>query len=109
MNKKIKLAVISLDVMPQKTYDRFAQMGHLQQKSYMDIWKHYPMIGKPYNPNTMVKETSIIEPYLLLQYLKKDNINCRFWYNNSLFIYNDDLYRMLQKTTAYMRAMHKCI
>ncbi len=95
MKKKIKLAVISLDVMPQKTYDRFSQMRHLQQKSYMDIWKHYPMIGKPYNPNTMVKETSIIEPYLLLQYLKKEKIDCRFWYNNSLFIYNDDLYRIM--------------
>ena len=95
LNKKIKLAVISLDVMPQNTYDRFSQMSHLQQKSYMEIWKHYPMIGKSYNPKTMVKETSIIEPYLLLQYLKKDNVNCRFWYNNSLFIYNDDLYRIM--------------
>jgi len=95
MKNKIKLAVISLDVMPQKVYDRFTQMGHLQQKSYLDIWKYYPMIGKPYDSNTMVKETSIIEPYLLLQYLKKENINCRFWYNNSLFIYNDDLYRIM--------------
>jgi len=95
--KKIKIAIISLDTMPQKTYDKFAQMGHLQNKSYMDIWKHYPMVGKGFNPNTMVKETSIIEPYLLLQYLKKDEVNCRFWYNNSLFIYNDDVYRIVGK------------
>ncbi len=97
LNKKIKLAILSLDTMPQKTYDRFSQMGHLQNKDYMEIWKHYPMVRKPYNPKTMVIETSIIEPYLLLHYLKKESINCRFWYNNSLFIYNDDLYRIVGK------------
>ncbi|MEA3383479.1 MAG: hypothetical protein U9Q20_02235 [Campylobacterota bacterium] len=97
LNKEIKLAILSLDTMPQKTYDRFSQMGHLQNKSYMEIWSHYPMVRKPFNPKTMVKETSIIEPYLLLQYLKKENVNCRFWYNNSLFIYNDELYRIIGK------------
>ena len=97
LNNKIKIAILSLDTMPQKTYDRFSEMGHLQNKSYMEIWNHYPMVRKSFNPKTMVKETSIIEPYLLLQYLKKDNVNCRFWYNNSLFIYNDDLYRIVGK------------
>ncbi len=53
------------------------------------------MVRQPFDSKKMVKETSIIEPYLLLQYLKKDDIQCRFWYNNSLFIYNDDLYRIV--------------
>jgi hypothetical protein len=96
LNEKIKMAIISLDTMPQDTYNRFSQMGHLQHKSYMEIWQHYPMVGKGFNPNTMVKETSIIEPYLLLQYLKKDNVNCRFWYNNSLFIFNEKLFRIVK-------------
>lgn len=94
LNNTIKLAIISLDIMPQKTYDRFAKMGNLQNKSYMDIWKHYPMIGKGYDSNTMVKQTSIIESYLLLQYLKEEDVSCRFWYNNALFIYNDNVYRI---------------
>lgn len=97
LNKKIKIAIMSLDTMPQKTYDKFSKMGHLQNKSYMEIWKHYPMVGKGFDPKTMVKETSIIEPYLLLQYLKEEEIYCRFWYNNALFIYNDDVYRIVGK------------
>ena len=83
--------------MPQEVYNKFSKMGHLQNKPYMEIWKHYPMVRKPFDPNTMVKETSIIEPYLLLHYLKKEDIYSRFWYNNSLFIYNDDLYRIVGK------------
>jgi hypothetical protein len=99
-NEQIKLAIISLDTMPQKTYDRFSQMAHLQNKSYMDIWAHYPMIGKKFNPKTMVKETSIIEPYLLLQYLKEKKVDCRFWYNNSLFIFNEKLYRIVKQSVV---------
>ena len=95
-DKKIKTAIISLNIMPLTTYDKFDKMKNLQHKSYMDIWKHYPMIGKHFNPKNMVLDTSIIESYLFLQYLKKDNIKCKFWYNNSLFIYNDSLYRIIE-------------
>jgi hypothetical protein len=93
---RIKQAIISLDVMPYDVYKRFSQMSHLQNKSNVEIWQHYPMIGKKYNPNTMVKQTSIIESYLMLNYLNKLNVKCRFWYNNSLFIFNDNLYRIVE-------------
>lgn len=95
LSDKISMAIISLDGMPKETYDKFSNMSHLQKKSYMDIWKHYPMCGKTFNPKTMVNQTSVIEAYLLLHYLRKEDVNCRFWYNNALFIYNDKLFRIV--------------
>lgn len=96
MNKNISLAIISLDTMTKEVYNKFSKMAHLQNKTYLEIWNHYPMCGKGnFNPDTMVKNTSIIESYLLLHYLKKQNIMCRFWYNNALFIYNEKLFRIV--------------
>jgi len=81
--------------MPQKTYDKFSKFSKLQNMSDDDIWKHYPSTGlNNYNPKTMVIEASIIETYLLLNYLKKHNIKARLWYNNPLFIHNEKLFRI---------------
>lgn len=88
-------AIISLDIMPRDVYDKFSKLSHLQNKTPDEVWKAYPMTGKGFNPNTQVKETSIIEPYLLLSYLKERNITPRFWYNNPLFIYNEKLFRIV--------------
>ena len=93
--KNIKEAIISLDIMPKATYDKFTKFAKLQNASPSEIWKHYPSTGlNNYNANTMVLEASIIETYLLVNYLKEKNIKARFWYNNPLFIHNDDLYRI---------------
>lgn len=93
--KKIKEAIISLDIMPKETYDKFTKFAKLQSASPSEIWKHYPSTGlNNYNANTMVLEASIIETYLLVNYLRDNNIKARFWYNNPLFIHNDDLYRI---------------
>jgi len=93
--KNIKEAIISLDIMPRETYDKFSKYSKLQNASPDEIWKHYPSTGlNNYDPNTMVLEASIIETYLLLNYLKEHNIKARLWYNNPLFIHNDDLYRI---------------
>lgn len=97
LSEKITTAILSLETMPHATYQRFSQMAHLQNKEYEEIWKYYPKCGKGYDPKTMVKESSIVESYLLLQYLRKENVNCRFWYNNPLFIYNDKLFRIVGK------------
>ena len=97
LNNKIKTAIISLDIMSKKTYQEFSKMKHLQRASYEDIWSHYPMVDGVYNPDTMTKDTSIIESYLFLKYLKDKKVNCRFWYANSMFIYNDNLYRIVGK------------
>jgi len=97
LNNKIKTAIISLDIMSKKTYQEFSKMKYLQRVSYEDIWSHYPMVDGVYNPDTMTKNTSIIESYLFLKYLKDKKVNCRFWYANSMFIYNDNLYRIVGK------------
>ncbi|MGA1932105.1 hypothetical protein ACH5BF_05220 [Arcobacter sp. YIC-464] len=96
LSDKISTAIISLDTMTKTVYDKFSKMAHLQNKNYLEVWSHYPMCGKGnFNPQTMVKESSIIESYLLLNYLRKENVNCRFWYNNALFIYNEKLFRIV--------------
>ncbi|MEA1891786.1 MAG: hypothetical protein U9N33_03645 [Campylobacterota bacterium] len=93
--KNIKEAIISLDIMPKETYDKFSKFSKLQNASAEEIWKHYPSTGlNNYDSNKMVLEASIIETYLLVNYLKDNNIKARFWYNNPLFIYNDNLYRI---------------
>ena len=93
--KNIREAIISLDIMPRKTYDKFNKFAHLQNASPAKIWEHYPSTGlNNYNPNKMVLEASIIETYLLINYLKDNNVKLRLWYNNPLFIHNDDLYRI---------------
>lgn len=96
--KNKRRAIISLDIMPRDVYDKFSKLGNLQNKIPEEIWKHYPMTGKGFNPDTMVKETSIIEPYLMLHYLKERNIEPRFWYNNALFIYNEKLFRIVNES-----------
>ena len=91
----IKEAIISLDIMPRDTYDKFSRFSKLQGMKPDDIWKHYPSTGlNNYNPETMVLEASIIETYLLLDYLKENKIKARLWYNNPLFIYNERLFRI---------------
>ena len=93
--KKIKEAIISLDIMPRKTYDKFTKFSHLQNATPSKIWEHYPSTGlNNYDANKMVLEASIIETYLLVNYLKDNGVKPRFWYNNPLFIHNDDLYRI---------------
>ncbi|QFR48951.1 hypothetical protein FJR48_04130 [Sulfurimonas lithotrophica] len=92
---KIKEAIISLDIMPRETYDKFSKFSKLQNASPDEIWKHYPSTGlNNYNPQTMVLEASIIETYLLLDYLKQNKIKARLWYNNPLFIHNEKLFRI---------------
>ncbi len=95
--KKIKNAILSLNIMSWKTYENFANVGELQDKPYEEIWKYYPKVATPFKNKKMVKETPIIESYLLFHYLAKQNISPRFWYNNPLFIFNDDLYRIVGK------------
>jgi len=96
--KKIKEAIISLDIMPRDTYDKFNKFSHLQNASPSKIWEHYPSTGlNNYNAKKMVLEASIIETYLLVNYLKDNNIKPRFWYNNPLFIHNHKLFRIKGK------------
>lgn len=92
---KIKQSIISLDVMPKDVYEKFAKYNKLEHMTPDEIWEHYPKTGKGnFNPQTMIKETSIIEPYLMVNYMKKRGISTRFWYNNPLFIFNEKLYRI---------------
>lgn len=88
-----KNIIINLDIMQKPVYDKFMSFSHLQFKPADEIWKHYPKTGTGnYNPQTMFNEAPIAETFLLLDYLKNKNIKPVFWYNSSLFIYNDDLY-----------------
>ena len=81
--------------MPRETYDKFTKYSKLQSASPDEIWKHYPSTGlNNYNPKNMVLEASIIETYLLVNYLKEHGIKARFWYNNPLFIHNEKLLRI---------------
>ena len=85
--------IISLDIMQKEVYDKFMSFSHLQFKPADEIWNYYPKTGAGnYNPKTMFNEAPIVETFLLLDYLKNKNIKPVFWYNSSLFIYNDDLY-----------------
>lgn len=81
--------------MPRETYDKFTKYSKLQNASPDEIWKHYPSTGlNNYNASTMVLEASIIETYLLINYLHVNNIKARLWHNNPLFIHNDKLFRI---------------
>lgn len=88
-----KNIIINLDIMQKPVYDKFMSFSHLQFKPADEIWKHYPKTGMGnYNPKTMFNEAPIAETFLLLDYIKNKNIKPVFWYNSSLFIYNQDLY-----------------
>jgi len=81
--------------MPKETYAKFSKFSKLQSASAEQIWQHYPSTGaNNYNPNNMVLEASIIETYLLLNYLRENKIKARLWHNNPLFIHNDKLLRI---------------
>ena len=81
--------------MPRETYHKFTNFSKLQNANANEIWKHYPSTGlNNYDSNTMVLEASIIETYLLINYLKHNNIKARLWHNNPLFIHNDKLFRI---------------
>lgn len=95
MNKNIKKSIISLDIMPREVYDKFTRFGNLANMTPEQMWEFYPKTGKNnFNRDTMFNETSIIEPYLMVHYLKQKQIPTRFWYNNPLFIYNEKLFRI---------------
>jgi hypothetical protein len=88
-----KNIIISLDIMQKAVYDKFMSFSHLQFKPAQEIWNFYPKTGKnEYNPQTMFNEAPIVESLLLLDYIKEKNIKPIFWYNSSLFIFNDALY-----------------
>lgn len=91
----IKTAVISLDILKKEDYEKFKKLSFLQRKSYDEIWQHYPMVGKGYDEPSMTREVAVIEPYLLLHHLKQNGITCKLWYGVSMFIYNNDLYRII--------------
>jgi len=82
--------------MPKETYDRFMKLTKLQNATPDEIWTYYPSTGlNNYDPKKMVLEASIIETYLLVNYLKDHQIKARFWYNNPLFIHNEKLLRIV--------------
>ena len=89
-----KTAIISLDILSRKAYEEFKKLSFLQRKSLDEIWQYYPMIGESFDSKTMTREIAAIEPYLLLHYLKNKGFKCKLWYRNSLFIYNDSLYKI---------------
>ncbi|MCK4736914.1 MAG: hypothetical protein KAT10_00030 [Sulfurimonas sp.] len=96
MNKNIKRSIISLDVMSRDVYDKFSKFSHLQHISPAEMWEYYPKTGKNnLDPKTMFNEAPIIEPYLMVNYLKQKKISTVFWYNNALFIYNEKLFRIV--------------
>lgn len=81
--------------MSKETYTKFSKFSKLQNSSPDEIWKHYPSTGlNNYDPNSMVLEASIIETYLLINYLHTNKIKARLWHNNPLFIHNDKLFRI---------------
>jgi len=88
-----KNIIINLDIMQKTVFDKFMTFSHLQFKPAQEIWSYYPKTGTgKYNPKTMFNEAPIAETLLLLDYIKDKNIKPVFWYNSSLFIYNNDLY-----------------
>jgi len=92
-----KNVVINLDIMTKKMFDKFNTFNHLQFKSAEEIWTHYPKTGaNQYNGNTMFNEAPILETLLVLNHIKSNNLKTKptFWYNTSLFIYNDGVYQI---------------
>ena len=69
--------------MSRETYDKFTRFAALQNATADIIWKHYPSTGlNNYNPKKMVLEASIIETFLLVNYLRDNGIKAKYWYNN---------------------------
>ena len=94
----LKKAIINLDIMSREVYNKLMTFKHLQFKPSDHIWEYYPKTGKGnYNSKTMFNEAPILETLLMLDYLKKKDIKPEFWYNTSLFIYNEDLYSIREK------------
>jgi hypothetical protein len=88
--------IISLDIMQPEMYKKFKTFSNLQFKPAEEVWSYYPKTGKGvYNPTTMFNEAPIVETLLFLDYIKGKNIKPEYWYNSSLFIFNDDLYTIL--------------
>jgi hypothetical protein len=93
-----KKVVINLDIMTKAMFDKFNTFAHLQFKPQTEIWKHYPKTGAGnYNGNTMFNEAPILETLLVLDHIKENHPNTKpeFWYNTSLFIYNDEVYNII--------------
>lgn len=94
--EEIKNAVILLDILSDKDYKEFEKFSFLIGKTDEEIWKYYPKIGEPRN-DIYTTKTPIIEAYMLFNKLKRDGINPIFWKNVSLFIYNNDIYKISEK------------
>ncbi|NOQ31428.1 MAG: hypothetical protein GQ570_09920 [Helicobacteraceae bacterium] len=91
-----KNIIINLDIMQRKVFDKFNTFSQLQFKPADEVWKYYPKTGaRNYNPKTMFNEAPIVETLLLLDYIKTKGLKPTFWYNSSLFIFNDDLYSIV--------------
>jgi len=92
---KIKRAIILLDIMAREDYEHCIGLHkELSQATPEEIWSHYAVIGAPRRPGVKIsKKSPLVETYLLIHYLKQQGIPYRLWYDNSLVIVNDDLYR----------------
>lgn len=89
---KIKKVIISLNNLSIKKFREFEKFENIE--SYSQIWDKYPMIEGAFDPNKMTKEISTLEPYFATLYLKSKNIEYEIFFNESLFILNDKLYRI---------------
>lgn len=93
---QIKRVIILLDIMAREDYDHCISLHReLSRASTEEIWSHYAVIGAPPRKGVKIsKKSPVVETYLLIHHLNERGIPYRLWYDNALFIFNDDLYRI---------------
>jgi hypothetical protein len=91
----IKRAIILLDIMTREDYEYCIGLhGKLASASAEEVWSHYAVIGAPHKPGAKIsKKSPLVETYLLIHHLKRRGIPYWLWYDNSLALVNDTLYR----------------
>lgn len=99
--KQIKRVVILLDVLKRENFEKFKSvLPELSEASLEEIWAYYPVRNAPKSKCPVeTQHASFIEPFLLMHHLNKRRIPHSLWYDNSLCILNDDLYRFTSNGT----------
>lgn len=96
MNPNINRVIIYLETIPEDVYDSLIKLGPLYNKEEdrFKIWDAYPKFGDIYDTKINSVYEPIFETYLTLNYCREIDVPSKIWYQPSLFIYNDNLYRI---------------
>jgi hypothetical protein len=93
--KNIRRVIFVLDSLQRENFEKFKSvLPELSNASLEKIWTYHPVRNAPpSNCPVDSQHASFIEPFLLMHYLRERGIPISFWYDISMCVVNDDLFR----------------